>query len=51
MPNDDIADIDTSDFTCGYELGYQAGIERQVMINTSLMVVMTIIGLCVGLVF
>lgn len=51
MPSDDVAEINDSDFSCGYELGYRAGIEQQVLVNNSLVVVMTIIGLCVGLVF
>ena len=46
-----IVDNETSDFACGYELGYRVGIEQQVLVNNSLVVVMTIIGFCIGLVF
>ena len=51
MPSDDAFETDQTDFACGYELGYRAGIEQQVLVNNSLVIVMTIIGLCVGLVF
>jgi hypothetical protein len=51
MPSDKNFEADQSDFASGYELGYRAGIEQQVLVNNSLVVVMTIIGLCVGLVF
>jgi hypothetical protein len=51
MPSEDVKSIDKDDFICGYELGYRAGIEQQIVVNKSLVIVFTIIGLCVGLVF
>lgn len=44
-------DEETSDFGCGYELGFQAGLEQQAVVNTSIVIVMTMVGFCVGLMF
>jgi len=46
-----IADDDMSDFSCGYQMGYQTAHERNVIINTSLGMMLVMVGFVIGLAF